>query len=181
MKNKDIAKICKRNKVIAVVTDTDGTQWVGDGVALYPLLKMPELNEEGFYALFDINDKQSVGYSFKQTNLLGGTSLEDAISEENELKWIPLTISCESRELKPIITSQGLYFIDEDYIKPACSESYMKIFERYNAKGELYFAVKNGLMLVAIITPYKLNDSSAEIIKLLAQQLELAELNKTEE
>lgn len=36
-------------------------------------------------------------------------------------------------------------------------------------------------MLVAIITPYKLNDSSAGILKLLAQQLELAELNKTEE
>lgn len=167
--------------MIAVVTDTDGTQWVGDGVALYPLLKMPELDEEGFYALFDINDIQSAGYSFKRTNLPDGTSLEDAISEENELKRIPLKICCESRELEPIITSQGLCFIDEDHIKPVCNESYMKIFERYNAKGELYFAVKNGLMLVAIIAPYKLNDSSAGIIKLLARQLELAELNKREE
>jgi hypothetical protein len=142
MKNKDIAKICKRNKVIAVVTDAEGSQWVGDGVALYPLLKMPELDEEGFYALFDINDKQSTGYIFKQTNLPDGTSLEDAIPEENELKRIPLTICCESRELEPIATSQGLCFIDVDYIKPACSESYMKIFERYNSKGELCFAVK---------------------------------------
>lgn len=180
MKNKDIAKICKQNKTIVVITDADGTQWAGDGAAMFPLLKMPTLDEEGFYAVFDINDKQAAGYDFKIMNFMGGMSLDDTTPEENELKRIPIKICCEGRELEPVITSQGLAFIDNDYLK-ICDGSYMKVFERFKENGELYFAVKNGLMIIGIIAPYKIHDSSAEIIRILSRQLEIDKLNRAVE
>ena len=47
MKIKSIAAICKKRHTIALYDERDGrTQWIGDGMAIYPLYGMPELDEE---------------------------------------------------------------------------------------------------------------------------------------
>lgn len=41
MKIKSIVSICKRAKIFRLYDGDDGTQWMGDMSAVYPLVKMP--------------------------------------------------------------------------------------------------------------------------------------------
>lgn len=174
MKIKDIAKICKGNKTIVTETDKYGTQWIGDGGALYPLLRMPNLDEEGIYAVLDISETQAAGYVYRALTSPGEMCLEDTTQQEIELERGNLTIYYNGRELEPFITSNGLSFIDADYIKPV-NGGYTKIFERYTKDGDLYFAIKDGFMLVAVVMPYKvIDDNFAALLETLAQQSKIA-------
>ena len=62
MKIKSIVSICKREKRFCLFDDErmeSAVQWLGDGSAVYPLLKMPPLDKESIFAVFDIPDKQA--------------------------------------------------------------------------------------------------------------------------
>ena len=57
MKIKKAFDICKKAKTIILYRLGD-VQMLSDGVAIYPLDSLPELDEEFICQLYDINDKQ---------------------------------------------------------------------------------------------------------------------------
>ena len=64
MKIKAIERLCKANANIVlcdeptVDVELPPRQWMGDGVALYPLDGVPRLDEGGVMAIFDIDAKK---------------------------------------------------------------------------------------------------------------------------
>lgn len=113
MKIKAIAAICKKEKSIILYDDQkDDNQWLGDGFVAYPLLKMPYMNEDNIFALFDIPDSKQDGFLFKQKEFPEGVNFDNKDSAENGLKEEKLLITTDRRTLKPFQTSKGLIFID---------------------------------------------------------------------
>lgn len=159
MKIKAIVAICKKEKSIILFDDEqDENQWLGDGYAAYPLLKMPYMREHNIFALFDIPDIKQDGYLFKQREFPEGVNFNNKDSAENKLKEEKLLITTDGRTLKPFQTSKGLIFIDAKYIKPVSDEIVLNYYERFTKEGNVYIVVKNGMEVIAIIPPFSCID-----------------------
>ena len=56
--------------------------------------------------------------------------------------------------MRPLITRDGLEFIDNNFLTPLADVAdEIELFERRTADGGVYFAVKMGLMIVGVIMP----------------------------
>lgn len=71
-------------------------------------------------------------------------------------------------------------FIDEKYLAPLeNTRDYIEVYERTGEDGRIYFAVKSGFMLLAIVLPYDaINELFVNGLKELSQQCEIALFNK---
>ena len=86
--------------------------------------------------------------------------------------------------LIPITTSYGIEFIQSKYLAPFADtdDSMLRIYERTNAAGMTYFAVKAGFMLVGFIMPYDcINEAFVKRLKDLAEQCEITLYHKQNE
>lgn len=158
MKVKALAAICKRRKCFFLFDGKDNTsvQWLGDGNAFYPLFKMPPLNEQNIYTIFDIPEKQQSKMYFSENTLPEGLEFGDAVAYENILDPAKMEIGYAGRVLRPLLTSQGLVFIDVQYLAPLSDMADMiELYERVDSLGKPYIAAKNGFMLVAVIMPFQ--------------------------
>lgn len=158
MKIKSIVSICKREKRFCLYDDEraeNAAQWLGDGSAVYPLLKMPPLDKESIFAVFDIPDKQASKMFVRQEPLPVSIDFRDAVECENVLKLDEMEIGFAGRVLQPLHTSQGLQFIDTKYLEPLAEyKDMLALYERTDTSGQTYIAAKNGLILVAVIMPF---------------------------
>ena len=121
MKIKSIVSICKREKRFCLFDDEraeNAAQWLGDGSAVYPLLKMPPLDKESIFTVFDIPDKQASKMFVRQEPLPVSIDFRDAVECENVLKLDEMEIGFAGRVLQPLHTAQGLQFIDTKYLEP---------------------------------------------------------------
>ena len=83
--------------------------------------------------------------------------------------------------LVPITTSHGIEFIQSKYLTlfSDYDDNMLFIYERTNAAGETYFAVKDGLMLVGLIMPYDcINAEFVKRLKDICNQCEISLHNK---
>lgn len=178
MKVKALVAICKRQKRFFLYdgNENSNVQWLGDGCAVYPLLKMPPLNEQNIYTIFDIPEKQQSKMHFTQNSLPEGIEFEDVAACENMLDPAKIEIGYAGRILRPLHTSYGLIFIDVQYLSPLSDMADMiELYERVDRSGNPYIAVKNGFMLVAIIMPYKvIKPDFVEQLKELTKHCEIA-------
>lgn len=178
MKVKALVAICKRQKRFFLYDGKEGSnvQWLGDGCAVYPLLKMPPLNEQNIYTIFDIPEKQQSKMYFAQNSLPEGVEFEDVAACENMLDPAKIEIGYAGRILRPLNTSYGLIFIDVQYLCPLSDMADMiELYERVDRSGKPYIAVKNGFMLVAIIMPYDvIKPDFVEPLRALTKNCEVA-------
>jgi len=166
MKIKAIASLLKEHKIIEL-WDAGDTQWISNGRAAYPLYGMPRLDEETVMTVMDIPEKDRDKYMVN--DLYAPTNLNLSDYDDTERRLLPqlLTIGYGGEVLMPARTSLGLMFIDPAYLKPI-DENY-ELFERESGNGDLYVAVKAGLLLKAIILPKAQNaeDIAERLSKLL--------------
>ncbi len=155
MKMKAIAAICKRQKRFYLFDSEVGEQWLGDGCAIYPLFKMPQLNEQNIYTIFDIPERQQSKMYFTQGALPEGVNFEDTVQCENILEPAKMEIGYAGKVLRPLLTSQGLIFIDVQYLEPLSDVADMiELYERVDRAGKAYIVAKTGFILMAVIMPY---------------------------
>lgn len=156
MKIKALAAITKKRKSIVLYDDpSDDNQWLSDGSAVYPLLKMPCMNEYNIFTLFDIPEGKTGDYFFKQQEFPTALNFDNGDKLENKLKEEKILISKDGRTLKPFQTSKGLIFIDVQYLKPISDELELRYYERFTkGKGDVYIVIKNGMEVIAIILPF---------------------------
>lgn len=162
MKVKKAVDICKKRNVITLYDSTDG-QWLSDGSAIYPLFELPEFTEETICLAYDINMKKAASMVIvRHSELPEGINFEDAALDETQVVEGPMDLNYKGQWLKPIITSQGIEFINGEYLKPLSdiSDEGLLFFERITDKGNKYFAVKQGLLIVAIIFPMRVIDEA---------------------
>ncbi len=153
MKVRKVVDLCKRNRIIHLYDDED-VQWISDGAALYPLWGMPTFDEMTIKNSYDFTEKQWSEMLFtRNSGLPSGYETEDLPNHERRAERMPLWIRYAGVSAVPYIVSTGVAWMDSAYLTPFGTEERLEVWERRTEDGSLYFAVKIGLELVAIVLP----------------------------
>ncbi len=152
MKIKALASLCKQTKGIHLYEEGNDVQWIGDGYAMYPLYNMPILNKQNIFTIFDVPDSKRNDYTFREAAMPEGYSFSDIDDCERMLDHEGIFITRMGVTLQPLRTSQGIVFIDTDYLKPVADiKDTIELYERLTKSGRPYIAIKNGMLLVGIV------------------------------
>lgn len=182
MNIKKIIDICKKSGTLIIFEGKDGLQWIGDGAAFYPLYNLPNFDTESICRAYDITEKQAAKMHFRDEPLPDVLNFQDTHPDE---------IQCEREEalfgggygITPIITSEGMLFINGRYLLPiaGAADEMLYIFERKTKDGQIYFAVKQGFMLIALIWPFDcINEKFVKRLKSISEQCEITLKRKQE-
>ena len=177
MKIKKIVDLCKKSGR-CVFYNTDEGQWLSDGGAAYPLMNLPDFDSMSFCQTYDINDKAAEKIVFKQiTGLPEGISFADTNEGEEISVRGKIAIFAGGKKLIPYQTSTGIAFVDQKYLAPLADieDNLLELYERYTKSGQLYFAAKTGLLLVAVIFPVNIVEKQfVGLLKDLTKRCEAA-------
>lgn len=69
MKLKEISKLCKETGRV-IMSDVRGMQWIGNRYASFPMLGMPELDEETVFTCLDYDEKTIEKMEVRSLSLL---------------------------------------------------------------------------------------------------------------
>jgi hypothetical protein len=175
MKMKALAALCKKESTYHLFDRKRDynenkpvlQQWLGVGGALYILPDLPYLSEGHIAALFDVAEsKKGLIKTGEFPESLCG---EDSCPGECLLDPEEITITYGERIVRPYMTREGLEFINVEFLKPLADYGvYLELYERRTDSGQLYFAAKNGLMLVGIIMPVRIDEGLVDDMEKLA-------------
>lgn len=158
MKLKRIAALCQKSKryILCNIIDSAGTitQWLGDNNAAYPLHGLPQLDRDSLCKMFDISEKQKDNVYIGLEEMPKGINTKDTDPAERPVEEERLGFIHYGKELILLKTQEGIVFIQEKYLSPLEDELDALVFyERKKETGQVYIAVKAGLMLRAVIMP----------------------------
>ena len=181
---KNLTALCRAHKRIVLFGDPEELQWVGDGSSLYPLHGMPGMEAEELPTVFDVPEKDRGKYLVKTEDRLPGIFCYKDLDPrgETQLRPEPWMLKRYDTILCPVQTSRGLRFYDPEYLKPLKDlQNTLEIYERRTTEGQMYFAVKSGMLLQAILLPLvpeygKLLDELLELCSGLQQTVESMEI-----
>lgn len=160
MKLKKVTSLCSKSKCYRLYDKIDSTgeitQWLGDGFAIYPLNGLPMLDEESLCAVFDISEKQRENISVRRAAMPDAVNTDDTDPAERVLKDDDFSIIYGGTELKPLNTRNGITFIQSKYLSPLEDVlAVVQLYERVTPDGISYIVAKTGLLIAAVIFPYK--------------------------
>lgn len=183
MKIKKVVDICRREGVVRIYKDKMGIQWLCCGFACYPLYEVPELSEDEFFTIFDFTAKQREDTVFASTTFPSHLSADDFDDDEELCEKLSPNIPFGSRLLIPFKTTSGIKFLDSEYLAPFAGETNeIEVYERVSTNGEVYFAIKIGMCLRAIIMPFNaINKSFVDNIAKIYSLCKNALFNKEAE
>lgn len=173
MKIKAVEKICRSQHGMALIGTEPGEQWLGVGMALYPLYGFPQMDENSVFAWMDVPEKKRKDFSFRfEYELPKAIDFSDSCAGEQILTRMQYSINTSSGCLVPINVSEGVVYVEESYLKPFGEDA--QLYERKSAGGNLYIAVKEGLLLKGVILPTMVTQSFADDLLDIARQTRLA-------
>lgn len=169
MKFTDIAKVAKRDKVCYIMDDVDGSQWLNTMDAVYRLEGLPKMNSDDFLNLLGVPENKKNKWEIGDMMDEAGLTKTDRPGEM-ELTADPAGISVfyNSMCMTPFYTPDGVLWMDEDLLEPVrkIDSHYLRFFLR-GEKGRRMVAVKDGLILVAVISPVKMSDDFMDKINIM--------------
>lgn len=172
MKIKKVVDICKRSGQITLLNDED-MQWLGDGVAFYPLMDAPLFDEDSLVATFDITEKQKESILFRtEFNLPEGFCFENNCDGETFAERNDIILNYKGEDFHVFHSSRGALYIKAKYLSPLNKEE-LEIYQRQTKGGIPYFVCKTGFMVQALIMPVMLDTkvkAFAEALDLLYEQ-----------
>ena len=163
MKIKKLASLCAANKWVRVydrqLMDQSGepcgvVQWIGDGNAAYLLDGLPYLTDAQVLTLFDVPEKKRDDYSIETLPPPAGVNFCDMDEHEQVVMPEKVALVYGGATLLPVHTSRGLRFYRDEYLGPLADErESLEMYERIDADGRVYFALKAGMLIRAIVLP----------------------------
>ena len=180
MKLKALANLCRQTGAFClfdrVGAGGDVTeQWLGNGYAMFPLYGVPYLKEENLITLFDITAKQRENIVFSHDRVSPKLNLSHQDDGEIMLEPEVCTMGYAGRIVRPLFTSGGLAFVNDDLFAPLAGAEVLEIFERKTVTGDIYFAAKLGLMIQGIFMPLNIVDERlVDTMETLARKCRLA-------
>lgn len=167
MKINKIAGICKRAGMIRLYDEHIGDmQWCGTDAAIYPLYSLPVLDSDNVGLVMSITDKEMKKIVVEHESIPLRYDVNDTAEGEKYIGEPVFRFLIGSTVYnayhRPV---GGVLFINADYLKPLLGgeddpELYLRNGDSFT--GE-YIAVKQGLMLAAIIEP-ELDILSASLV-----------------
>lgn len=172
MKINKIAGICKRAGMIRLYDEHTGDmQWCGTDAAIYPLYSLPVLDGNNVGPVMNFSDKELKNIVVEHVRIPLRYDVNDTAEGEKyigEPVFRFLVGSTVYNAYHRPVTG-GVLFVNADYLKPLLGgeddpECYLRNGDSFT--GE-YIAVKQGLMLAAIIEP-EINLLSASLANSVA-------------
>ena len=175
MKFADIAKRAKATKIACVLTDENGVQWVNVGAAVYRLEGLPKMDSEDFLRLAGVSEEKIGGFYVKGNNV-PETSLRNETGDEIALTsdMAGLVVDMDGYRLMPFYTAlHGVIWLDVKNMEPIMKgdTNYLRFFLRRFGNGWM-IAVKDGLVLIAIIPEKKMSEFLYEQVQILWMRCE---------
>lgn len=168
MKINKIAGICKRAGMIRLYDEHTGDmQWCGTDAAIYPLYSLPVLDSDTVGPVMNFSDKELKNIVVEHVRIPLRYDVNDTAEGE---KYIGEPIfqfliggTVYNAYHRPI--AGGVLFVNAGYLKPLLGgEDDPELYLRgIDSLTDEYIAVKQGLMLAAIIEP-EINLLSASLI-----------------
>lgn len=177
MKFSKIAALAKREKTAILMRDADGVQWLGTGSAAYMLEGMPPLDTDTVLTVMGVpEDKKSTWFSVEKEDK--GKLLENDVPGEEEVTADNAGISViyGGKLLMPIYTMMGMVWIDAELLAPTDRKEagYRRFFIRCMENGTRVVAVKEGLVLTAVIMECRIESNDlADALDTLAGRYRL--------
>jgi hypothetical protein len=165
MKLKALGALCKQRCVFCLYDDIapDGEimgQWLGTDGALYSLTGLPYLTAENLIRMFDITKKQEENLVFRSGPLRESSYFENTVPGEILIERNALSIVRGGYTLMPLFTESDIEFIDTELFAPVRDIlDEVEIYER-RAAHTVYFAVKLGFMVTAVLLPVRAIDEA---------------------
>lgn len=181
MKIKKIIDLCVKRGSMGIYTDPDTkSQFMSDGIGIYPLQGLPFINEQYVCAMYDITDKKADKMFFYNIKgLPDEIDLSDTVKNETIAEMKDISVTLGGAVHVPILTEQGLMFIEGKYLGPLADidSRYLQFYLRYNNRKKPVITIKNGFVLVAVINPIVISDKFVNELEELYQQTKIAYTN----
>lgn len=165
MKNGKILKLCKDRKQVTSVM-YDGTQWIGDGMSLFPLYNSPIFTKETLLWTYDVPDDKHSEFMYREMDGCN-ISLDDYLEEDIEAERLELVINVYGYSLNVYLAGGEIYFIDRKYLS-VFDEKEIHLFGRKTENGEMCFVAKAGFVIMGVIMPINVvSESFARELEIL--------------
>ena len=169
MKINKIAGICKRAGMIRLYDENTGDmQWCGTDAAIYPLYSLPVLDGDNVGPVMNFSDKELKNIVVEHVCIPPRYDVNDTAEGEKYIgePIFRFVIGSNVYNAYQRPGTLGVLFINAEYLKPLLGgeddpELYLRSDNSFT--GE-YIAVKQGLMLAAIIEP-ELGILSASLVE----------------
>lgn len=151
IKKKKVASICKSSRCLKSQITSDGTQWIGDGGAMYILAGIKPMSMDSLASMLDYTEKDIASMTLSDIHAPDKLFSEDN-STDVQIEAPPRRVIIKNAEYLIFETSSKLIFIDGDYLKPIVADDQTTYFMR-TVPGENHTAlcVKKGFLPEAII------------------------------
>lgn len=190
MKLKEISKLCKATGRV-IMSEVRGTQWIGNGNASFPMLGMPELDEETVFSCLDYDEKTK---EKMQVNILplAAFNLRDEYADgDKELTSVILRFVYEGHTIDAWRTKEGeITFLDAAVTKPLIKDDDQTVLIlRQTSENMPYVVGKGGLFVNSLILPIIFHNESGSTLAAalgmvtdrVQQQTMLATIRTTED
>lgn len=174
MKFKKIEQILKQRNIIYVIKEKD-RQWIGNGEAFYQVNGLPDLTMQTVMTIMDVPENSRGSWIYEEVEKTDSYSLQDVVNNESLVDRYQIGV-VHHREYVALRTSIGLQYIANQYLAPLQDEKNgNELYERVGHNGNMYIAVKSGLLLRAIIMPNnKILENTIELLQNMAEQADIA-------
>lgn len=172
MKFTDIARVAKRDKVCYIMDDVDGSQWLNTMDAVYRLEGLPKMTSDDFLNLLGVpEDKKNKWESGEMFDEAGLTKTDRFGEVELTADPAGISVFYNGMYLTPFYVPGGVVWMDEELLAPIRRQKadYIRFFLRNERNGRC-IAVKDGLILIAVIAAYRMEDVFFGKINTLWQQ-----------
>ena len=155
MKFNKVLSICKGQKLFCLYDDEfNKCQWCGTDRALYPLYNHPVYSVDELMTVASIAEADKEKYVYQTGNLPDGIRSKNAVTDEYQDDIYSVSLNFSGSEILRIIhTSRGAMLLPKRYFSPLDKDVTHYIYERYDNEDNLYFVVKAGFEIVAVLRP----------------------------
>ena len=145
MKLSKLWALLKASKYITKWEGSD-TEWLSDGRAFFPVYGLPTLTEQALRTMLDVDEDKWTGYHYREEGELPFSDL-DNFRDDEELHASKVTFTVWGVEFLTLTKGLDIYLISTKRLKPLDSGGLSFYFR------DGYIAVKEGMVLRAVITP----------------------------
>lgn len=177
-----VKALCKKAKYISLY-DTEDCQWLGDDSAFYPLYEHPQYDKYTIASVLSLDEAKKNSMHYMIGDFPQQLNPNDAVKDEKPCGMFGINLNWYGESLIPLNTSEGLKVIKSKYLTPLLKEDY-QFYERKTPTGQIYIAIKVGLLCEAIVIPsqnYITESLVAELYKLAeSAEITISNAKKTE-
>lgn len=160
MKISKLARLAKSSGQ-AVLYDTGGEQWLCVGDACYPLLGMPELNEDTLPYALSLTEKERKKIYIGRVELPRGLDICDYNRDDIQLKGQIIEFEhcgnyIQAYDVTETTGETKAVLLDERYLKPFDDYKDWQLYYRRTESLE-YVVGMDGLNIIGALLPYRLD------------------------